>query len=85
MAEKVALSEIIKSRRKQENITQIELGERCGVSRAYIQQIEKGKKSNPSIELIVKLGDALKISIEVLQPGITEIILKGYSNLTKYS
>ncbi|WP_204524437.1 helix-turn-helix domain-containing protein, partial [Clostridium coskatii] len=37
-----------------------ELGKRCNVSGAYIQQLELGQKDNPSLEVLCKLSVALK-------------------------
>lgn len=52
----------LKKWRKKRKLTQSQLGESVGVTGAYIQQLELGKKTNPSIEVIVKLCNALKIS-----------------------
>lgn len=54
--------ENLKKWRKQRNLTQAKLGEAVGVTGAYIQQLELGKKTNPSLEIVMKLCDALKIA-----------------------
>ncbi|WP_061310534.1 helix-turn-helix domain-containing protein [Clostridium botulinum] len=47
--------------RKKRNLTQSKLGEMVGVTGAYIQQLELGRKNNPSLEIVMKLCDVLKI------------------------
>lgn len=51
----------IKQRRKELGITQKELGDKVGVSAAYIQQIENNIKQNPSIQILNKILKELKI------------------------
>lgn len=46
--------------RKVYRLTQTELGELAGVHRTYISEIESGRCS-PSLEIIGKLADALKV------------------------
>lgn len=48
--------------RKKRNLTQAQLGTAVGVTGAYIQQLELGKKTNPSIEIIMKLCTTLNIA-----------------------
>ncbi|WP_373845068.1 helix-turn-helix domain-containing protein [Clostridium sp.] len=48
--------------RKKRKLTQAQLGESIGVTGAYIQQLELGKKTNPSIEVIIKLCKSLDIT-----------------------
>ncbi|UZW13836.1 helix-turn-helix transcriptional regulator [Clostridium pasteurianum] len=51
----------LKRIRKKSKLTQSELGNMVGVTGAYIQQLEKRRKSNPSLEVIVKICDALNV------------------------
>lgn len=46
--------------RKQSNLTQEELAEKIGVSRAYMGYIEQGRNA-PSLEVLEKLARALKV------------------------
>ncbi len=46
--------------RKQSNLTQKELAEKIGVSRAYMGYIEQGRNA-PSLEVLEKLARALKV------------------------
>lgn len=48
--------------RKENKLTQEQLGSMVGVTGAYIQQLEKGIKNNPSLELVMKLCTALHIA-----------------------
>lgn len=46
--------------RKQSNLTQEELADKIGVSRAYMGYIEQGRNA-PSLEVLEKLARALKV------------------------
>lgn len=48
--------------RKQLNISQEELAERCGVHRTYIGSIERGEKS-PTLNTIEKFARGLNVSL----------------------
>lgn len=48
--------------RRQRNISQEELAERCGVHRTYIGSIERGEKS-PTLNTIEKFAKGLGVSI----------------------
>lgn len=51
--------------RKQLNISQEELAERCGVHRTYIGSIERGEKS-PTLNTIEKFAKGLSVSVHDL-------------------
>ena len=55
--------EKIKEARKLKKISQKELAELSGLSISYIQQIESGKKNNPSLEALTAIADVLQLSI----------------------
>ncbi|MEK4688131.1 helix-turn-helix transcriptional regulator [Bacillus sp. FSL M8-0256] len=62
------LSTYLKTKRRQNNMTQTELANRTGLTSAYISQIENGKRKKPSREVIKKLAKVLSIpNIEVMQ------------------
>lgn len=48
--------------RLQQNLSQEELAERCGIHRTYMGAIERGEKS-PTLNTIKKIADGLNISI----------------------
>lgn len=53
---------IIKNARKKENMTQQELADAIGVSKPYINKIEKGITKKPSISILNKIAIKLKIN-----------------------
>ncbi|OGD81474.1 transcriptional regulator [Candidatus Collierbacteria bacterium RIFOXYD1_FULL_40_9] len=55
----------IRKVRKQQNISQEELGFRAGIHRTYVGSIERGEQ-NVSIDNIHKLARALKVSVSEL-------------------
>lgn len=59
------LGEKIRQARKRAGLTQKELGQRLGVSQAAIGQFESNN-SNPQTGTLVKISDALNISVEDL-------------------
>ncbi|CAG9703380.1 helix-turn-helix domain-containing protein [Clostridium neonatale] len=56
------LSTNLKKLRKDNKLSQSKLGEMLGVSGAYIQQLEKGIKTNPSFDLIYKISKYFDIA-----------------------
>ncbi len=55
----------IRKYRKQMKLSQVELAVEVGIDRAYLSEIENGR-TNPSINVLYALADALKIEIEKL-------------------
>lgn len=49
--------------RKQKNMTQTELARRSGLTRTNISRFESGRY-NPSLEMLVRIADALEMRIE---------------------
>lgn len=63
----------IKEIRKSQKISQKELAELSGLSISYIQQIEAGKKNNPSLEALTAISDVLHISMyQLLDDSMSE-------------
>lgn len=58
--------ERLKAARLKKNMTQEELAEHCGSSDRYIRDLEKGRKINPSADLICQIASALDIPMEAL-------------------
>jgi XRE family transcriptional regulator, master regulator for biofilm formation len=50
--------------RLEKKISISELAERSGVAKSYISKLEKGIKTNPSIQLLEKVADALEVTID---------------------
>ena len=59
----MSISNKLKEYRKSNKISQRQLAKESGVSFAYIQQLEKEEKKNPSIDILNKLASALKIDV----------------------
>ena len=70
---------LLRKLRTQKGLTQEQLGELVGVSGAYIQQLEKGKKTNPSLNTLNALADALGSSSGELSESDTSQIFMGDS------
>lgn len=56
----------LKKLRKAQGLSQEALGKMIGVSGAYIQQLETGKKDNPTTDVLNKLSDSLNITVSDL-------------------
>lgn len=70
------LGAAIKTRRENLSMTQKELSELAGVSRLWVNQVEKGKE-NASFQLILRTLNALDISMitQVKEEGRSQIDL----------
>lgn len=62
----------IRNYRIQQQLSQEELAERCGLHPTYIGQIERGEK-NATLESICKIASGLAISLSVLFEKIDEL------------
>lgn len=49
---------------KENNLSQRQLAEMVGVKQQYISKILLGKVESPSFKLVVKIADALNISLD---------------------
>ena len=59
--------------RIENRLTQTELAKRSGVSQPYINELENGKKVNPSIIILGKLANALGAKVsELLDDDVNE-------------
>lgn len=56
----------IRSNREKRNISQTQLAERVGITRAYLCQLEKGVKNNPSIRILMDIAKELDVPVETL-------------------
>ena len=70
-----AFGKILKSRRQSINLSQEQLGLKSGLSRAFISDLEMGKK-DPSLFTVFKLADALQLKLSVLIDEI-EVVLES--------
>ena len=58
----MAISDLIRNRRKQLGMTQEELGKKCGLQRAAINKYEKGTVVNIKRSVLQSLADALGVA-----------------------
>lgn len=71
----MSVGENIRRIRLEKGITQKELGEKSGINPAQIRRYELGgKNSNPKLETIQKIADALNVSVTELDPRINNEI-----------
>jgi transcriptional regulator with XRE-family HTH domain len=59
------LGKNVQRARKKERLTQEELADKVGISRAYMGYIEQGRNA-PSLETLEKIARALKVKISTL-------------------
>lgn len=64
----------IKNLCKKSNLSFKTLSEKSGISLTYIYELERGSKTNPSMETILKLANALEVSISELLDESKEAI-----------
>jgi transcriptional regulator with XRE-family HTH domain len=60
-----ALAANVQALREMRSLTQAELGKRAGIAAASISHFETGQRA-PSLESLVRLADALDVSVDVL-------------------
>ena len=59
----------IKAVRLKQRLTQQQLSAKCGLSQSYINELENGRKVNPSIIVLDKLAEGLQVPItDLLEP-----------------
>lgn len=57
---------LISKYRKEKKITQKALAQMVNITPAYLCELEKGRKKNPSFNVISKIADTLGVSIDDL-------------------
>lgn len=62
----------IRAIRKQQRLTLSELAERAGIAKSYLSNIERNINQNPSIQVLEKIADVLKVDIHALIDTETE-------------
>jgi transcriptional regulator with XRE-family HTH domain len=61
------------ARKSQHRLSQAELARRLGLSKSYLNELEKGAKVNPSDELLWKIASELLVRPEWLRSGDGEM------------
>ncbi len=78
------IGENIRAARKTQNMSQVELARRCGISRGYLLLVESGE-SNPTITKVGAIAGALGMTVDDLINGArknsTEAALLYYFRL----
>ncbi len=62
----IKVGEIIKAKREEKNISLIEFAKRLGISAGYLSQIENGRKTNPKLDIILKITNELELDLDML-------------------
>ena len=68
----IAIGDRIRKYRELSRMTQEQLSESCSLSTRYIGHLERGTRS-PSLETLVKISQILRVSLDDLVFGKTEI------------
>ena len=68
----IAIGDRIRKYRELARMTQEQLSESCSLSTGYIGHLERGTRS-PSLETLVKISQILRVSLDDLVFGKTEI------------
>lgn len=56
----------IKRLRKQKKLKQGELARNSGISQTYLCELENGRKTNPSTDVLIRIANALNVNIAEL-------------------
>ncbi len=62
----ISVGEVIKSKREEKGYTLSEFAQMIEISAGYLSQIENGRKTNPKLDIILKIIHELDIDIEML-------------------
>ena len=68
----IAIGDRIRKYRELSRMTQEQLSESCSLSTGYIGHLERGTRS-PSLETLVKISQIIRVSLDDLVFGKTEI------------
>jgi transcriptional regulator with XRE-family HTH domain len=63
---KIKAGEIIKAKREEMNIPLVAFAKELNISPGYLSQIENGIKTNPSLDIVLKITDRLDIDLAML-------------------
>ncbi|MDP4094398.1 MAG: helix-turn-helix transcriptional regulator [Bacillota bacterium] len=66
----IKVGEIIKAKRIEKGYGLVEFAKSTGISPGYLSQLENGRKTNPNLEVLMKISSELEIDIDMLL-GIT--------------
>lgn len=61
------IGQLVRGRRKQFHLTQLDLSEMADISHNTIRKIERGE-TNPTVDVLSKLGNVLGFPVELVIP-----------------
>lgn len=62
----IKVGEIIKAKREEKGYSLIEFAQKIEISAGYLSQIENGRKTNPKLDIVLRIIHELDIDIEML-------------------
>lgn len=62
----IKVGETIKSKREEKNISLVDFAKEAGISPGYLSQLENGRKTNPKLEIVLKMIKLLDLDIDML-------------------
>lgn len=62
----IKVGEVIKEKREERNYSLVEFSKVIGISPGYLSQLENGRKSNPNLEIILRILNELDIDMDML-------------------
>ena len=62
----IKVGEIIKAKREEKKYSLVDFSNKIGISAGYLSQLENGKKSNPKLEIVLRIIKELEIDIDML-------------------
>src|SRR5690606_39687411 len=57
---------VFKELRRERNISLAELSKKTNIDQGYLSRLERGEKSNPSAEVLSKLADVFRVTVDYL-------------------
>ena len=66
-SERLRIGQRIAELRKEQNLTQTQLAERCGLQQAHIARIEAGRYS-VGLDTLTQIADAMGMAIDFVKP-----------------
>lgn len=62
----IKVGEVIKAKREEKNLSLVDFAKTVGISPGYLSQIENGRKTNPKLEIIMRIVNELNIDIDMI-------------------
>mgnify|MGYP000924387752 FL=1 len=81
----IKVGEIIKAKREEKNYSLIDFAKKIDISPGYLSQLENGRKTNPKLDIILKIVDELDIDMDMLLglEGTEDNVLSRIPSLLK--